>query len=490
MRSQQSHLPFWRMHWLLGMVLGRCVLSACTSGGTGMTGTRANAQAPSRNPEACHTPTGPGRPSFKPTTLATIEQAYWCLLDHYVTGKTLDDRLLLNGALSGFIQELLCKGMDQSLAMPPALSGDRQADWQAFSTVYQRVSAALPQDASLQQTLAAAAMQGMVQSLHNDHTRWIKPIQLPEALRKQFPNGAIYGLGMVTSADGADAPLPEVQAPLFLISVDPGSPATLKGLRPGDIITAVNGIAPFADNQLNPGILSWLDQAPPQGIQLTLTRPSTGENWTVNLQPTAYIPPMGVTARVLANAIAYVRLPGFLPNAADLVIQAIQGLHLGNNLRGIILDLRSNGGGAPEGAAGLLGAFVHSKIWSYDLDRNGKRIANYTNDTVPLLHQPLAVLTDRRCGFACDAFTGAVRDLGLGKIVGSRTGGKVSGPAELYVLDDGSALMIPSLSEVGARGELIDGIGVAPDYELPLTAQDVSAGHDPELEKAIGLLRS
>lgn len=474
---------------LLGVLLGLCVLSACTSGGSGMTGTGGQAQAAGQGPEACGVPTGPGLPPLKPTALTTIEQAYWCLFDHYVTGKTLDDRLLLNGAFNGFIQELLRRGMDQSTAMLPALNGDRQTDWQAFSTMYQQVSAALPRDASLQQALAAAAMQGMVQSLRNDHTRWVRQAPLPEALRKQFPNGADYGLGFTTSADSPDGTaLPEAQSPLFLISVDPGSPAALKGLRPGDIITAVNGIAPFADDQINPGVLSWLSQAPPQGVQMTLTRPSTGQNWTVSLKPTVYAPPPSITAHVLANSIAYVSLPSFMPNGAALVLQAIQGLHLGKNLRGIILDLRSNGGGAPEGVAGLLGAFVHSKIWSYDIDRDGKRIANHTNDTAPLLYQPLVVLTDRRCVSACDAFTGAVRDLGLGKIVGTRTGGKVAGPAGVYMLNDGSSLTIPSLSEVGAQGEIIDGIGVVPDYNLPLTAEALSAGHDPDIEEGINLL--
>jgi len=79
---------------------------------------------------------------------------------------------------------------------------------------------------------------------------------------------------------------------------------------------------------------------------------------------------------------------------------------------------------------------------------------------------------------------------GLGKIVGTRTGGKVSGPAGVYLLNDGSFLLILSLSEVGAHGEIIDGIGVAPDDSLPLTAAALSAGHDPDIEKAISLLRS
>jgi carboxyl-terminal processing protease len=109
MKSPQRHLPFWGMCLPLGAVLFLCVLSACTSGGSGAKG--AGAQAPGQRPAACSAPTiGEHPPPLKPTTLTTIEQTYWCLFDRYVTGKTLDDRTLLKGAFSGFLQELLRRG--------------------------------------------------------------------------------------------------------------------------------------------------------------------------------------------------------------------------------------------------------------------------------------------------------------------------------------------------------------------------------------------
>jgi carboxyl-terminal processing protease len=470
------------------ILLGLCLLTACTSS----TPNSLQTPTPSKTPPACTEPPPGPPPSLRPTTLTTLEQAYWCLFDHYVTGKTLDDRVLLNGAFIGLEQALLRRGVDQSTARLPALSGDRQADWHTFGTVYQHVIQALPQDASLQQDLAAATMQGMVGSLADDHTRWSRPIPPPAEVLRQFPNGALFGLGIVTSASGGGGrTLPEAQAPLFIVSVWPSSPAAQQGVRPGDIITAVNGIPPFSNGQINPGVMAWLSPPPPQGaqIQVTLQRPATGQTRTVALTPGPFaFSDSLVSAQVLAGSLADIQLAGFVEDAGDEVLGAIQGLNLGKHLRGIILDLRSNGGGSPTGVAQLLGAFVHGKTYSYFIDRDGKRLANQTDDSVPLLHQPLVVLTGRRCVSACDAFAEAVRELGIGKIVGMRTGGDVAGPAAGYILDDGSILVITTVHEVEANGERIDGIGVAPDYVVPLTAEALSAGHDPEIEKAISVL--
>ncbi|GAA1681295.1 S41 family peptidase [Fodinicola feengrottensis] len=71
----------------------------------------------------------------------------------------------------------------------------------------------------------------------------------------------------------------------------------------------------------------------------------------------------------------------------------------------------------------LLGAFAHGKGWSFCCYSADHCVPNRTDNSVPLLDLPLAVLTDRSCASACDAFSAAVKDLKLGTLIGSRTAG-------------------------------------------------------------------
>lgn len=182
------------------------------------------------------------------------------------------------------------------------------------------------------------------------------------------------------------------------------------------------------------------------------------------------------------------QLTSFLPGAGEYALQAVQGLAGKARLHGLILDLRSGGGGDPAEVSLLLSAFTHETAYAYDCDVHGNCSATYTNTTVPLLHLPLVVLTDRNCAGACETFSGAVKDLRLGTLVGTRTAGVVAGPEQAYQLGDHSVLALPAAQQLGARHELINGIGVAPGYYVPLTAQDLSTGHDHDITKALALL--
>ena len=370
----------------------------------------------------------------------------------------------------------------------PALTGnrDRDWDWDAFAAVYQKVTSQVPASPAQRQELAAATMTAMIASLHDNHAGWSYPAP---------PPGSVPGdLGIMTSPSYPLANIAPQEAlpPLFVTAVEPGSPADSHGVQAGDVIVSVNGAPPFPGGIVSEGVMNLLFGPYPQAgrVSVQLHRPATGRTWTVILTPAFnQAPPSPGVSRMLLNGhIAYVQLTGFFPGSADVVVQAISGLAAGAKLRGLILDLRGNRGGTAADPARLLGAFIHGAAWSYDCDVHGSCAARYTDSSVPLLHLPLVVLTDRNCVSACDAFSGAVKDLRLGTLVGTRTAGIVAGPPAGYLLDDGSVLGLPPKHTLGADHEIIDSIGVAPDYYIPLTAQDLSTGHDPDIAKALTLL--
>lgn len=439
---------------------------------------------PCTTPAATMPPPGP-----TPTTITTIEQAYNCIFARYYGGATLDDRGLLTGAFAGFANELERLGLDQPDATPPALSGRRDSDWTAFAAVYRRVLGQSRASAAQRQELAAATMNGMVASLNDNHAHWARPVHPPG-----YQQGDVYGLGIVTAPSSlATAASPQEALPPLYVAQVQGGPAATVGLRLGDVIESVDGGPPFTNGTVSPGVMSLLAQQYPQGqpVRLTLRRPATGRTWAVTLRPALFKPSSAAstgTSRLLHGDVAYVQVPAFGTGEATAVLNAIARMRKGHVLRGVVLDLRGNEGGNPDEDAKLLGAFVHGKAYSYQCDASGGCAPEYVDDATPLLHLPLVVLTDRNCVSAGDAFSGAVKDLHLGTLVGTRTGGIVAGPATGNVLDDGSELILPPRHQVGADHEIINDVGVAPGYYLPVTARDVSTGHDPGLAKALALL--
>jgi len=466
---------------------GLCCLAAVAviAATVGAARTSSAAQAAS-TPPACSPAQQASAPG--PTTVTTIGQGYYCIFAHYYSGPVLDDRVLLAGAFAGLTQELNRLGTDRPDATMPALTGNRDGDWAAFAAAYSRVIGEVP--ARDVQQVAAAVMTAMVAALNDNHARWRYPSPQPPGATPSD----IYGLGINTSpAPGVAKNAPgETLPPAVVTSVDPGSPAAGAGVRPGDVITAVNGAPPFTDGMLSLGVFYLLNQQYPQhqALRITVRWPVTSATRTVTITPVLYKAPAPVTSKLLDSDTAYVQLSAFNPGAASQVLAAVTTLEKTATLHGLILDLRGNGGGAPAEDPILLGAFEHGTAYAYNCTVTGTCTAEYPDASTPLLHLPLAVLTDRNCLSACEAFSGAVKDLHLGTLIGTRTAGIVAGPGLAWALDDGSTLGLPATHDLSADHELIDGIGVAPDYYIPVTAQDLATGQDPDIAKALALLKA
>ncbi|MEO3809876.1 S41 family peptidase [Sphaerisporangium sp. B11E5] len=460
------------------------------TGCVGQTPPRSAGRASAGGPSVCARPQGNPGPET-PTTIDVIEQAFFCILGNYYSGATLDARALLHAGFVAFTQELNRVGRDMPEATMPALTGDKRADWAAFEAVYLRVTGRLPDDAALRERLATATLRAIVAALGDNHARWMSGGVRPPG----YYDNDQYGLGLRASAGPQVAVNPGAALPPLFVTAVLGGAAEAAGLRPGDIVESVDGSAPFIDGQVTPAAVAALYPQYPQAdpVRLRLLRQDTGRRWTATLKPGLYQPDPAVmqtvTSKLFEDGIAYVRLAGFAPDAADRVLRAISRMRGGRTLTGVVLDLRGNGGGSPAEASRLLGAFGHGKVTAYQCAVDGVCETMRTDDSVPLLNLPLVVLTDRGCASACEHFSSAVRDLRLGLLVGTRTAGAVSGPAQPYLLANNTLLSFPSRHHRAPNREVVDRVGVAPDHHVPLTPKDAAAGHDPALAKALALLR-
>ncbi|MBP2704219.1 peptidase [Microbispora sp. RL4-1S] len=422
------------------------------------------------------------------TTIDVIGQAYFCILGDYYSGATLDARSLLTAGFAALTREINRHGREVPEAIMPALTGDRKADWAAFASAYRKITDRVP---DLRDRLAVVTLEAIVAALGDDHARWTHDLKRP----LDYYDGDDYGLGLETNVTGSqmDGDSGVALAPLFVTAVLGGA-ARAAGLRPGDIVEAVNGSAPFVDGEATPAIGALYPRYPDaRPVEVRLLRESTGRRWSVTLKPALYPRDLAalqvVRSKLLDDDVAYVRMTGFSPDSANRVLRAISRLRSGRTLSGVVLDLRGNGGGSPTEANRLLGAFVHGKVTAYQCTAGGACEAGRTDDTVELLGLPLVVLTDRGCASACEHFSSAVKDLHLGRLVGTRTAGAISGPAQAYLLGNNTVLVFPARHHLGPNREVIDRIGVPPDYHVAPTPKDAAAGRDPALARALTLLR-
>ncbi|MGW4639701.1 S41 family peptidase, partial [Sphaerisporangium sp. NPDC004334] len=412
----------------------------------------------------CVPATAPPQEPLPPTTVDTLRVAYHCVLDNYYSGPVTDPGTLLKNALAAYTQDLQRRGADRADLRLPALTGERDADWTAFAKV---LGAGDP-------AAVRAAITGMVAGLQDDHARVMWPTPPPA--------GGPAGTGIVGASALRGPQLdPAARPPMFITRVLPDSPAAKAGVRPGDIVLKVNGMPPFVGTKPNQSII---DAITSPTLRLTLKRPTTGRVRTVEVHKGPVTQPSReVTSKTLPGGVAYVQLPAFADGAADKVIAASRDAR-----KAVVLDLRGNGGGSPREVTRLLGAFAHGKVTSYFCPLTGECAANRTDDAVTLLGLRLVVLTDRGCASACEDFSAAVKDNGIGTLIGTRTAGAVSGPARGYLLGDGGVLLLPQVRHLGPAREIIDTIGVPVDHYAPLTALDVATGRDPAVAKALAIL--
>jgi carboxyl-terminal processing protease len=309
-----------------------------------------------------------------------------------------------------------------------------------------------------EEELADAAVDGVVRSLKDRFSHYFDPEEYQRF--QDASHNAYEGIGISVVV---------VKKGLRVVEVYDGSPAERAGIRRGDVIVAVDGKSIEGD-AAETG--SSRIKGPP-GTKVTLTIQRPGQKRAVEVNRARVTVPV-VASRMEEHdgtKYAYVKLEGFTSGAHGEVIGALKKL-LREGAKGVVFDLRGNGGGLVSEAQLVAGAFLDKG--DVVVSTKGRSVESKTlkneNDPVVPEDVPVVVLVDRNSASASEIVTGALQDHDRAEVVGQRTFGKGVFQSILE-LTNGGALDItagqyftPDGRNLGGRG-VKTGTGIAPDVK-------------------------
>jgi carboxyl-terminal processing protease len=212
-----------------------------------------------------------------------------------------------------------------------------------------------------------------------------------------------------------------IEGKLFVNEVSEGNPANKQGIKPGDQIVKINGIDTKGKDR---GQISQLLRGPKgSSLSLVIIRDGTVLNKTIAREEIKQ--PNVSYSGILDNQIGYIRLDKFLESSGQEVAIALENINK-EKPKGIILDLRNNGGGILQEAVKIVNLFVDKNILVVtQKGRNPEKTIAYKTVNQPVSPQvPLVVLVNGSSASASEIVAGALQDLDRAIIIGQRSYGK------------------------------------------------------------------
>ncbi|MCA1666235.1 MAG: PDZ domain-containing protein, partial [Thermomicrobia bacterium] len=415
----------------LGIVADRTLFSgATTTGGSGNTAAAA-VVIPTVPPLPTDT-VAPGRATSTPRPVATPVPS--------VTPRPSDPAISLDAAQN---------------TTPDQLRAEFDNFWKAFNLLekgfyYRPLN---------EQNLVYGALKGMFSAAGDDYTVYLPPDAAKD--RKASDNGQFVGIGVYvdTSKDG-----------ILITAPIPGGPAEAAGVKAGDVIVAIDGkdITALAPADRTAGIAG----AEGTPVRLTIRRDGTPGTMDITVTRKKITVP-AVTLDVLPNDIGKITITSFndyTNKELDDALTQVRDKHL----KGIVLDLRNNGGGYVDGAQQLLGRFLPQGSVAMLEDRRptGGKLTPLLvkNDGPQFPALPLVMLVNGGTASASEIAAGSLQDYGRATLVGTKTFGKGS-EQEVTSLSDGASVRITVANRYPPKERVIQKAGLTPDFvvERPTT---------------------
>lgn len=258
------------------------------------------------------------------------------------------------------------------------------------------------------------------------------------------------------------------------------------GIRPGDIILAVNGTE-ITGMDLNAAVSMIRGE---EGTRVTLTIRREEEEFDVEVTR-RQIDVETVSYKMLQDNIGYILVEEFDEVTAKQFTAAMDALEE-QGMEALVVDIRNNPGGLLNIVVDMLDEILPKGVIVSVKDKNGAT-EEYTSDADTRLNVPLAVLINGNSASASEIFAGAVQDYGVGTLVGTTTFGK--GIVQtIFSMKDGTGVKVTIEDYYTPSGRSIHKIGVDPDVEIDLpdelkTLVTIPEDEDVQLQKAIEILK-
>lgn len=318
-------------------------------------------------------------------------------------------------------------------------------------------------------TLEEGVYKGLLESLDDPYSVYYTHDELVQL--QQQTEGIYYGIGAYISQDNE-------MGYVRVSKIIKNTPAEASGLQQDDYIYKVDG--EDMQGKDSSYVVSKIKGEAGTKVTITVVREGATDPIDIEVERQKIESPT-VEYQMLDNDMAYIQITEFDLVTTEQFEEAYKQAQAGG-MKGLILDLRSNPGGNLSTVCDIARMILPKGLIVYTEDKYGKR-EEYTCDGANQIKVPLVVLANGYSASASEILAGAVKDYGIGTLVGTTTYGK--GIVQKVInLSDGSAVKLTVSNYFTPNGNNIHKIGIDPDVEVEFDAEQYKNGVDNQLEKA------
>lgn len=324
------------------------------------------------------------------------------------------------------------------------------------------------------------AIRGVLETLEDKNTGFLAPEEATSFM--ESIEGSFEGIGaMVEWAEDEGA--------VRIIEPFDDQPAWNAGIRPGDLIIAINGEDVAELNGLNEAINRIKG---PKGTEVHLTVRREGLDEPLEISVTRDLIDVPVVESEVYgdnDEYAYVALKRFSVDASQKLRDELENL-LSDDTQGLVFDLRGNPGGLLREAIRVTSVFLEDERVLIERFSDGtEEIYNTEGNALVPDELPMIVLVNEGSASASEIVAGALQDVERARLLGVTTFGK--GSVQLpHTLSDDSLLRVTIALWYTPSDRSIDDTGLEPDIVVERTNEQRENEEDPQLDHALELLRT